>query len=330
MKRFYLGLLCLLGACGNDPLSGGSMDSAATRDVDVTVTTGGAFVTGVTQLRFGAMVAGVPPVPYAFRGFEAPSSIPPDVRYTLSLPYHWAGTVNVNVAAYDENGIFTASSNSTMLTADRSIPTLLVVTLPRVGFVDAGTLFDADTSDDLAENVDLSSSIDSSVSRDLSVSDTARPADLTSTDFASVPDLAMVCAQTLSNVGGGDFSIRFRLTTLAAGPAALLFQRAACGRGNFWDVYMSGNGTVGVEVDDGVSYTNINSLVTVNDGKPHDITVARKAFILTAAIDGAVSGMGMSQAALGNLPALGIATGNPCGNHPALMPGTVTNVCLVR
>jgi hypothetical protein len=126
----------------------------------------------------------------------------------------------------------------------------------------------------------------------------------------------------LSNIGTGNFQISFRVATTQIGWVALVNQRSTCYFGVFWDIRMCGaggacpNGALSVETDDktsaGPAYQSVHSTVTINDGNPHDVVVARVSGVLTIQIDGALSGMGASSASLGAMPALRIGT-DVCG-----------------
>jgi hypothetical protein len=152
------------------------------------------------------------------------------------------------------------------------------------------------------------------------------------------PTDGSVCSgntKDLSSLGTGDFTISFHIQTTQTGWVALLNQRSVCLYGMFWDIRQSGTGTIFVETDDNAVYQSVESTIKINDGKPHDVGVARLAGTLTIVIDGAPSGQGPSSAALGSLPAL--RTGNDVctapGSNPltAMFAGTtLSQVCITR
>jgi hypothetical protein len=140
----------------------------------------------------------------------------------------------------------------------------------------------------------------------------------------------------LSNVGTGDFRISFHVVTTQTGWAALLNQRSVCFFAVFWDIRQTDAGTLLVETDNNTStsYQSVQSTIKINDGKPHDVTVARAAGTLTIRIDGAAAGQGPSSAALGAMPALRVGT-DSCGptSDPATAAfagATLSEVCMTR
>ena len=104
---------------------------------------------------------------------------------------------------------------------------------------------------------------------------------------------AAPCLTDLSSVGTGDFRISFTLTTTDV-PApstymALLNQRSSCDDTQpGWDVWMTAQGNLGVEVYDGSggAYDNITDSRSINDGAPHRVAVARSGSSLTIGVDG--------------------------------------------
>jgi hypothetical protein len=109
----------------------------------------------------------------------------------------------------------------------------------------------------------------------------------------SADSSAPTCVTDLSGVGTDDFQISFTLTTSTV-PAestymALLNQRSSCDDTRpGWDVWMTAQGNLGVEVYDGSgsAYDNVTDSRPINDGVPHHITVARAGSSLTIDVDG--------------------------------------------
>lgn len=180
---------------------------------------------------------------------------------------------------------------------------------------------------DLALLLDLSPGPDLAPRPDLiPASDLAPPL-----DFTAPPDLAPLCVQTLANVGAGDFTIRFVITTAARVLSTVVYQRSICAGSDLWDVRLAANGTLEIATDDlGGHFTLFNTVATVNDGRPHAVVITRVAQVLSARIDGAASGAAASAASWQALPPLGIGKGDPCENGGGSVPlvGAVTNVCL--
>jgi len=170
-----------------------------------------------------------------------------------------------------------------------------------------------------------------------SSSEKARPLD--ATDAGSAPSDAGSCpggTKDLSNVGTADFKISFRITTKQSGWVAILNQRDICSFGTFWDIRQSGTNKLHVEIDDNSSpgYENLESTVAINDGRPHNVSVARVAGKLTIRVDGVAAGEAMFTTALGALPPLSVGDDICVGtvNNPvtAAFSGTLTDVCITR
>jgi hypothetical protein len=170
-----------------------------------------------------------------------------------------------------------------------------------------------------------------------SAADLSRPVD--AADAGDAASDARACpgeTRDLSNVGTGDFRISFHIVTTQMGWAALLNQRSSCSLGLFWDIRQTAAGTILAETDGNTSasYQTAESTTKINDGKPHDILVARVAGSLIIRIDGPASGQGPSSAALGALPALKVGN-DPCGSasNPATAPfagTTLSGICISR
>jgi hypothetical protein len=142
----------------------------------------------------------------------------------------------------------------------------------------------------------------------------------------------------LSNLGTGDFTVSFSITTMQTGFVELVSQRSACTGGDFWDIRSCAPdpqkrctvpGSVLVETSSGGAYGSLDSKIAVNDGSPHDVAVARTSGVLTITIDGKVSGSGPSKASFASLPAL--QTGNgACVGHDSTqaLTGTLSSLCI--
>ncbi len=124
---------------------------------------------------------------------------------------------------------------------------------------------------------------------------------------------------TLSGIGTGDFTIRFRITERRlVGPKlqrTVLYQRRVCDRSidpaeSYWDVYLGFTGEVVVEM--ARPYELFHSEAPVADGQLHDVVIRRRSGTLAIFVDGNAGPGGLSRASLGDLPALGVARGNPC------------------
>jgi hypothetical protein len=159
---------------------------------------------------------------------------------------------------------------------------------------------------------------------------------------------AATCANgigSLSNIGTKDFHISFRITTNQSGWVALVNQRSVCYFGFFWDIRLCAPGragdscpaagTVSLETDnnDIASFQDIYSKGSVNDGKAHDVVVARTAGMLTIQIDGTRSGGTASLASFGaNMPAVQIGKdvciGAANGDPTVALTGTLSDQCI--
>ncbi len=147
------------------------------------------------------------------------------------------------------------------------------------------------------------------------------------------------CVTDLSNVGTGDFHVRFSIRTTAT-PAvamAVVNQRPACGTSTLWDVRMEPSGTLAAETDDGSvpGHYGVFSLASVNDGASHHVDVARLSGVLSITIDGAASGAAADVDALGSLPPLLVGSdvcdfADAGGDGTSPLVGAVTGVCLTR
>jgi hypothetical protein len=96
-----------------------------------------------------------------------------------------------------------------------------------------------------------------------------------------------------------------------------------------WDVRIgAGKFLVETEGTNG-GYATLSSPVTVNDGVPHKVSIARVNGTLTLTIDGKAVISGASTAIYGNLPPLQIGT-DPCDNLDGTLPftGTLSDVCV--
>ena len=174
---------------------------------------------------------------------------------------------------------------------------------------------------------------------------TELPAGPDSADVPSVADaidalpVVISCAggtDDLSNLGAGNFIMSFHIVTTQRGWVALVNQRPTCSYGAFWDIRQSATGTIVVEIDgnDQASYETVESTRAINDGKPHDVVVARLASKLGIRIDGIAAAMGVSWSPLGALPSLRLGS-DVCGatDTPPTLPfagTTLSGLCIRR
>lgn len=144
------------------------------------------------------------------------------------------------------------------------------------------------------------------------------------------------CAFDLSGVGAGDFAIKFKIATTAKATSTVACQRASCdASADFWDVQLDPSGAIKAYVlraADAGRYAELATTVRVNDGRAHDVELRRSSGTLESYTDGAPSGSVPAPQELGALPALRIASGNPCeglgGLHP--LQGNMAGICLGR
>jgi hypothetical protein len=146
---------------------------------------------------------------------------------------------------------------------------------------------------------------------------------------------APVCLTDLSDVGTGDFSIHFALTTNETGlTLALLNQRLGCDEtSTFWDVSLSPTGGVTAATDDGIAadYVSVQAGNALNDGKLHLVDVMRRAGKIWIAADGAVvSPMTPNRYTFTTLSSLAIGTSACTGVTPVAGYAVIADVCLTE
>jgi hypothetical protein len=147
---------------------------------------------------------------------------------------------------------------------------------------------------------------------------------------AGPPD-AGACVDDLSNVGTADFTIAFKVKTTQTGLVTLVYQRATCDRGLFWDVRLNPGGILGAEIDNGTShYTVVFATTPIDDGAVHTVVVKRVSQIISVTIDGIREASGSALANLGTLPRLGSVSGDPCErvDGTTILTGTLTDLCV--
>lgn len=134
------------------------------------------------------------------------------------------------------------------------------------------------------------------------------------------------CIYSLSGIGAADFTIGFRVVTTSTTASTILFQRAACDSGDFWDVQLAPEGRLKIKLSDKAgAMTTLTAAAIVNDGRRHEATFQRTAGVLSVWVDGAQVGTAPAPQVFGSLPALGVAAGDPCIGPLA---GAVSDVCL--
>lgn len=180
---------------------------------------------------------------------------------------------------------------------------------------------------------DASSEANTAPSQDAS-DDMPRDENLDGSD-ARGDGAASVCLTDLSDVGMGDFSIHFTLTTNETGlTLALLNQRLVCDQMSiFWDVTLSATGAVVAATDDGIAghYVSVTASNSVNDGKPHKVDVIRMGGKLWIASDGAVvSPMTADPYTFTTFSSLAIGTSACTAATPAAAYALIADVCLTE
>jgi hypothetical protein len=145
--------------------------------------------------------------------------------------------------------------------------------------------------------------------------------------------IAQPAPADLSNIGTADFRIGFTIRTTAQVGSAVINQRATCSHGNFWGVRTSPTGTIGIETDDGASYTVLiaDGTTRINDGVPHRVAITRRQGTLAIAVDNAQPFSAPSGASFGQLAALRIGE-DPCDGVDGTnaLDGAVTDVAIAR
>jgi hypothetical protein len=136
------------------------------------------------------------------------------------------------------------------------------------------------------------------------------------------------CNGDLSNLGTGDFEIKFTLKTSATQLSEILNQRAVCANSFFWDIQLL-NGTLQVEVDDNHQhYTSCQGTTQVNDGKPHRVVVRRVAGRLTTYVDCVLDMACACAADLSTALNPLRTTLAGCQSPPPDLVGTLSDVCV--
>jgi hypothetical protein len=105
--------------------------------------------------------------------------------------------------------------------------------------------------------------------------------------FDGVDDLVNI-NNTLGNFGTGDFTVELNVRTTRTGEY-IIAKRPSCNFGNFWNVFIIGNGKVAIEVGQGpgnFNYTTFTSVSSVVDGQWHHITLSRNGTLISLYIDG--------------------------------------------
>ncbi|MDF3072296.1 MAG: hypothetical protein K0R38_7897 [Polyangiaceae bacterium] len=142
-------------------------------------------------------------------------------------------------------------------------------------------------------------------------------------------EVAPTCSQDLSNVGTGDFSISFEITTNAQVNSAIVSQRQICMHSKFWEVALLANGAgISVETDDQVSYTSFVGPMKVNDGAPHEVRVCRKSGVIYVFADGTLRSQAASVTTLTTLPAFASKTTVCTSYGRTALVGALENVCV--
>jgi hypothetical protein len=148
---------------------------------------------------------------------------------------------------------------------------------------------------------------------------------------SAVMDGGATCMTDLSGIGTANFHISFRMQSIQTGLTTLVYQRAVCDRGEFWDVRMNPGGILGVEVDNGTThYALVRATKPVNDGALHSIAIARVEQILSLTVDGSLEAQTSAPASFGSLPRLGARSGDPCelGDGTTPLVGSLTDLCI--
>jgi hypothetical protein len=146
---------------------------------------------------------------------------------------------------------------------------------------------------------------------------------------------APVCLADLSDIGTGDFTIRFTLTTNETGMnLALLNQRLGCDQmSTFWDVTLSPTGDIVVAMDDGIAadYVSVQAGTALNDGKAHQVAIIRRTGKLWITADGTVvSPMTADPHTFTTLSSLAIGTSACMNETPAAAYAVIADVCLTE
>jgi hypothetical protein len=142
-------------------------------------------------------------------------------------------------------------------------------------------------------------------------------------------EVAPTCSQDLSNIGTGDFSISFKITTTAQVSSGIVAQRQICMHSKFWDIRVRASGTgISIETDDQVNYTSLVAPMTIDDGAPHEVRICRKSGVIYAFADGTLSVQGASLTSFETLPSFASKTSVCSAFGTVTLDGTLEDVCV--
>jgi hypothetical protein len=142
-------------------------------------------------------------------------------------------------------------------------------------------------------------------------------------------EVAPTCSQDLSNIGTGDFSISFTITTSAQVNSAIVSQRQICMHSKFWEVaLLSDQEGISVETDDQVHYTSFVGPMVISDGAPHDVRICRKSGTIYVFADGSLRSQAESLASFATLPAFASKTTVCTAYGRTALDGTLEDVCV--
>jgi hypothetical protein len=139
------------------------------------------------------------------------------------------------------------------------------------------------------------------------------------------------CIPTLATIGTTDFHMTFSMKSTATLRSSIVFQRAVCARGPFWDVRLMETGKLLVETDDGTHYVGLYGKKTVNDGVLHAIAIERSAGTVKLVVDGVVDDtLTLPPSSFGALPPLKYVAGHPCVGTDSTIAylGTFIDLCI--
>jgi hypothetical protein len=115
--------------------------------------------------------------------------------------------------------------------------------------------------------------------------------------FDGVNDYVQIPHNASLNPGTGDFSVNFWMKTDTLDTQlALLSKRDVCNAVSFWGLVMLADGTIEVEIYDGlININTFSSDISVNDEIWHHVALVRQTTTATLYIDGAVHGSGSTE-----------------------------------
>jgi hypothetical protein len=135
------------------------------------------------------------------------------------------------------------------------------------------------------------------------------------------------CTNDLSNIGTGDLTISFRISTTLTGTVAVVNQRRICNTSVFWDTQLQTGGVVQFETDDGTNHSVVRGSTVVNDGNTHEVLIKRVAQRVSIYVDSRLDPMGQGTSAVSFTALVLLAQRTDVCSGAQTFVGTLDSVC---